>query len=391
MTEKGKETKKTLTDELLEDNFFKPPIEEVIEETAPEQKPVSEAPKESEEEKSELLFDDFLKSPVEEMPQEETPVVSDKTSSLSVPETPVSKPSVTPGTKIMVASVDESKGSKLKVIIAVLSGVIVLLIGGSVYVFTHRKVSQPEQNNLVVGAQKVEINHNKEQAAKPPLAKTEAVQEVQQQAETPVAKINNEQKGATPQPANKIAENIPPVATPQPANKIAENIPPVATPQPGTEITKQFEVILEDVKSKSAVNNARSIGEAIDNSLKFDITENKKTNTVYTLFVDKIYPSEGEATADNLKLMVANISNASIVKADGGYRILIGKYTSKAKAMSDIKNVKSAGLNGLVKETENVIYTYNIKVYPFKSIKQAEDYQTKVKRLAPKITFMEIK
>jgi hypothetical protein len=375
MTEKGKETKKTLTDELLEDNFFKPPIEEVIEETAPEQKPVSEAPKESEEEKSELLFDDFLKSPVEEMPQEETPVVSDKTSSLSVPETPVSKPSVTPGTKIMVASVDESKGSKLKVIIAVLSGVIVLLIGGSVYVFTHRKVSQPEQNNLVVGAQKVEINHNKEQAAKPPLAKTEAVQEVQQQAETPVAKINNEQKGATPQPANKIAENI----------------PPVATPQPGTEITKQFEVILEDVKSKSAVNNARSIGEAIDNSLKFDITENKKTNTVYTLFVDKIYPSEGEATADNLKLMVANISNASIVKADGGYRILIGKYTSKAKAMSDIKNVKSAGLNGLVKETENVIYTYNIKVYPFKSIKQAEDYQTKVKRLAPKITFMEIK
>ena len=375
MTEKGKETKKTLTDELLEDNFFKPPIEEVIEETAPEQKPVSEAPKESEEEKSELLFDDFLKSPVEEMPQEETPVVSDKTSSLSVPETPVSKPSVTPGTKIMVASVDESKGSKLKVIIAVLSGVIVLLIGGSVYVFTHRKVSQPEQNNPVVGAQKVEINHNKEQAAKPPLAKTEAVQEVQQQAETPVAKINNEQKGATPQPANKIAENI----------------PPVATPQPGTEITKQFEVILEDVKSKSAVNNARSIGEAIDNSLKFDITENKKTNTVYTLFVDKIYPSEGEATADNLKLMVANISNASIVKADGGYRILIGKYTSKAKAMSDIKNVKSAGLNGLVKETENVIYTYNIKVYPFKSIKQAEDYQTKVKRLAPKITFMEIK
>jgi hypothetical protein len=375
MTEKGKETKKTLTDELLEDNFFKPPIEEVIEETAPEQKPVSEAPKESEEEKSELLFDDFLKSPVEEMPQEETPVVSDKTSSLSVPETPVSKPSVTPGTKIMVASVDESKGSKLKVIIAVLSGVIVLLIGGSVYVFTHRKVSQPEQNNLVVGAQKVEINHNKEQAAKPPLAKTEAVQEVQQQAETPVAKINNEQKGATPQPANKIAENI----------------PPVATPQPGTEITKQFEVILEDVKSKSAVNNARSIGEAIDNSLKFDITENKKTNTLYTLFVDKIYPSEGEATADNLKLMVANISNASIVKADGGYRILIGKYTSKAKAMSDIKNVKSAGLNGLVKETENVIYTYNIKVYPFKSIKQAEDYQTKVKRLAPKITFMEIK
>jgi len=375
MTEKGKETKKTLTDELLEDNFFKPPIEEVIEETAPEQKPVSEAPKESEEEKSELLFDDFLKSPVEEMPQEETPVVSDKTSSLSVPETPVSKPSVTPGTKIMVASVDESKGSKLKVIIAVLSGVIVLLIGGSVYVFTHRKVSQPEQNNPVVGAQKVEINHNKEQAAKPPLAKTEAVQEVQQQAETPVAKINNEQKGSTPQPANKIAENI----------------PPVATPQPGTEITKQFEVILEDVKSKSAVNNARSIGEAIDNSLKFDITENKKTNTVYTLFVDKIYPSEGEATADNLKLMVANISNASIVKADGGYRILIGKYTSKAKAMSDIKNVKSAGLNGLVKETENVIYTYNIKVYPFKSIKQAEDYQTKVKRLAPKITFMEIK
>ncbi len=66
MDDKSKGTKKTIADELLEDNFFKPPIDDIIEEAPPEKAGLKKDVKGSKEEiekDGSLLFDDFLKSP----------------------------------------------------------------------------------------------------------------------------------------------------------------------------------------------------------------------------------------------------------------------------------------------------------------------------------------
>ncbi|MGB9735478.1 MAG: SPOR domain-containing protein [bacterium] len=381
MPEKDKTPKKTLTDELLEDNFFKPPIEDVLEESSVEEvKTPSKEAEKDEGEKSDLLFEeDFLKSPTEISPEPTVEQIKD-TASLSSVEQPRTVQPSTP--QVLVATDTGRAGNKLKIVIATLSGVLALLIVGLVYVYLHYSKLKPKEV-VVVGAQHVEIQHPEEGVTKTaPIEQKPAEQSQPPQQPQPP----QQSQPATP---GKVAEQA---STPQLSNKqITENIPPVAAPQPVTELTKQYEVILEGIKSKRMLNNAKHIGETINNSLKFDVTENKKSIPMYSLFVDKIYPSEGEATADNLKLMVVNISNASIIKADGGYRILIGKYDSKAKAMSKINDIKSAGLEGLVKETPNIVLTYDLKVYPFKSAKEAELYQTRVKTFAAKVTFEEVK
>jgi hypothetical protein len=377
MDEKNKGTKKTIADELLEDNFFKPPIEDIIEETHQNKNEIKEDAKESQkarEDKGDLLFEDFLKSPAESSLDEISELTTQETSTLSSVMGPEIKPSATSDPRVLVTQDTERTGSKLKAIIASFGVVIVLLVIGFTYIYVYHPGAKPLQNKIIQGSQSVELNNTKPGSINSKPAKAEAVQEVQQTAQSTGTGVVAEQQGN--QPSN---------------TRIAENIPPVVKTQPNTEVTKQFEVILENIRSKAALNNVKHIGQTIDNALNFDVTENKTANTAYSLFVEKVYPSEGEATADNLKLMVANISNASIVRADGGYRILIGKYNSKARTESNIKDVQAAGLKGLIKETQNISYTYNVKVYPFKSAREAETYQTKVKKLAAKVTSMEMK
>ncbi len=377
MDEKNKGTKKTIADELLEDNFFKPPIEDIIEETPQDKNETKGDESGSQKEikdKGSFLFDDFLKSPTESP--------SDEISELTVQEASISgsvispepNPSVTPSSPIVVTKNTERRGGKLKAVVVSLGVVIVLLIIGFTYIYVYHAGTKSLHNEIIQGSQKVELNNTKLGSMNSKTSQSGAVQEVQQTAQPASAAGSTEQKSN--QPSN---------------TQVAETIPPVVKTQPNTVVTKQFEVILENIKSKVALNNAKHIGQTMDNALNFDVTENKRANTSYSLFVDKVYPSEGEATADNLKLMVANISNASIIKADGGYRILIGKYNTKARAESNIKNVEAAGLSGLIKETQNTAYTYDVKVYPFKSAREAETYQTKVKKLAAKVTSMEMK
>jgi cell division protein FtsN len=374
MDEKRKGTKKTIADELLEDNFFKPPIDDIIDEASPEKNDIKEKgqePQKGTEKDGGLLFDDFLKSPAESTQDEITELSTPEISELNPAASPGFQAAAPPGPHVVVARAAEETSSKLKLIIASLGTVVVLLIIGFVYIYMHHPETKPLQSDLMQGSQSVTIDHTKPGPVQAKPVAPKAVPEAQQSV--PPAG-NAEQKSN--QPSNA---------------QVAENVPPAVSPQQNNEVAKQFEVILENIKSKTALNDVKSIGKTMDNALSFDVVENKNANTSYSLFVDSVYPSEGEATADNLKLMVANISNASVVKADGGYRILVGKYNSKARAMSNIKNIQAAGLKGLIKETQNTTYTYNVKVYPFKSAKEAETYKAKVKRLAVKVTSTEMK
>ena len=374
MDDKSKGTKKTIADELLEDNFFKPPIDDIIEEAPPEKtglKKDAKGSKEEIEKDGSLLFDDFLKSPSEALPDEVSVLTEKSAATLGSAVVPEAKTAGTAGPRVLVSQDTERSGSKLKTVIASLSAVIVVLIIGVVYLYIHhsRTVSLQNASSTESGSAAIHQVEPRPVTAKPAVTGTQ--QKTQNAAQSAAA---TEQKVNQPQ-----------------NTQVAETVPPAANPQPQKEASKQFEVVLENVRSKVALNNAKRIGETMDTALSFDVTENKKENTVYNLFVNKVYASEGEATADNLKLMVANISNASVVKADGGYRILVGKYPEKARAMTDIKNIEAAGLKGLLKDTKNTTLTYNVKVYPFQSAKEADTYKAKVKKLAARITTMEKK
>ena len=374
MDEKSKGTKKTIADELLEDNFFKPPIDDIIEEAPPEKtglKKDAKGSKEETEKDGSLLFDDFLKSPSEALPDEVSALTAKSATTLGSAVGPEAKTAGTAGPRVLVSRDTERTGSKLKTVIASLSAVIVVLIIGFVYLYIHHSRTAPLQN------------------VSSPESRTAALHRVEPR---PVivkpAATGSERK--TQNAAQSVAATGL-KGNQSPNTQVAEAVPPAAIPQPQKEAAKQFEVVLENIRSKVALNNAKRIGKTMDTALSFDVTENKKENTVYNLFVNKVYASEGEATADNLKLMVANISNAAVIKADGGYRILVGKYTAKARAMTDIKNIEAAGLKGLIKDTRNITLTYNVKVYPFQSAKEADTYKEKVKKLAARITTMEKK
>ncbi len=381
MDKKDKETKKTIADELLEDNFFKPPMDDVIDDEVPEKHGVSDAGEEGPEKSdSSLLFDEFLKSPVEISPEE--------TSELTIEERPVIPqtreaipdihPTVSASRSAAVLKTAGPSGSKMKLIIASLGGGAVLLLAVAGYFYLGHKSTDTTRSTAVTGSQTIVMTHETPPSGVQP---PEVTRESAKPAPLPDGNHENNPtvKEQTPhQPGQQVAENVPPVQTSQPAQTIQE-------------ASKQFEVALEKIKTKAALDRVKRIGASIDKSLNFDIKENTANNTLYNLYVDKIYSSEGEATADNLKLMVANISNASVIKADGGYRILIGKYNSRGPADTDMKNIESAGLKGVIKEATSKVSTYNIRVFPFKSSKDAKEYISKVRKLAFKASFSEIK
>ena len=377
MDDKSKGTKKTIADELLEDNFFKPPIDDVIEEAPPEKtgpKKVEKRSKEETEKDGSLLFDDFLKSPAEALPDEVSALSAKSVTTFGPAVGSETKTAGIPGHRVPVSRETERTGSKLKTVIVSLSAVIVVLIIGVVYLYLHHTGTGSLQNASTPVSRSAAIHQAEPRpiTEKPPAAGPERnAQNATQSA--PAAAASGQEGNKTPK------------------MQVAEAVPPAVPPQLQKKTAQQYEVILENIRSKAALDNAKRIGKAMDSALSFDVSENKKENTGYNLFVNKVYASEGEATADNLKLMVSNISNASVVKADGGYRILVGKYTSKARAMKDIKNVEAAGLKGLLKDVKNTTLTYTVKVYAFQSAKEADTYKAKVKRLAANITTMEKK
>lgn len=358
MDRKDKETKKTIADELLEDNFFKPPIDDVIEEAPPEkQGGTGIEGKAAEENESSLLFDEFLKSPVETAPEETSELTVEPARILTQKPTAKIQVHVSSSKPASVVKAAGQPGSNTKIIIASLGGAAILLVIAG-YIYLGHRTSSPAKNNAVTGSQTIVMT-------------PETPQPVQQKPSASEQPVN--------QPAQQVAENAPPVQKPQPEQVVQE-------------ASKQFAVTIEKIKTKTALNSVRRIGETMDKSLNFDIKENTaKSNTQYSLFVDKIYPSDGEATADNLKLMVANVSNASVIKSDGGYRLLVGKYGSMASAEAEKKNIEAAGLKSIIKEATNKASTYNVKVFPFRSSQNAQAYISKVKRFGAKADFAEIK
>ena len=377
MDDKTKGTKKTIADELLEDNFFKPPIDDIIEEAPQEKAGIKKDEKVSKEEiekDGSLLFDDFLKSPADALPDEVSSLTAQPATTFGTAAVTEAKTAGTTGPRVLASHDTERTGSKLKTVVASLSAVIVVLSIGLVYLYIHHSRAVSLQSATSPGSRTAALHQVEPRPIAEKPAPTGTQRQAKNAAQSAPAAATTEQKGNQSQ-----------------NTQVAEAVPPVATPQPQKEAAKQFEVILENVRTKAALKNAKRIGEAMDTALSYDVTENKKENTEYDLFVNKVYASQGEATADNLKLMVANISNASVIKADGGYRILVGKYTSKARAMVDIKNVEAAGLKGLLKGIKNTTLTYTVKVYPFKSAKEADTYKAKVRRLAAQITAMEKK
>ncbi len=364
MDDKSKGTKKTIADELLEDNFFKPPIDDVIEEASPDKGTAEEEthqPGKPGAQEESLLFDDFLKSPAESAPDEVSGLTS-RDEPVIIPSAPATATQPA-GPRVFTAQEAKKSGSPMKLIVASVGVVVVVLGIGAAYFVMHHPSPVSEPNNAVRGAQSVVVHRPEAGSApQPPAAPPAAA------AETPVQK-----------------------SSPPPAMKMAEEVPPAAAVQPPEHPAKKFEVILDNVRTKGAVNTIKRIGTGMDRALSFDIAEKKNTTTTFALYVDKVYPSEGEATADNLKLMVANIANASVVKADGGYRILIGKYASKARAAADIKNVQAAGLRDLLKPVQNTTSAYTVRAFPFPSAGAATAYEARVKRYAAKATTMEMK
>ena len=178
-----------------------------------------------------------------------------------------------------------------------------------------------------LGAQTVIVKRHRKSPA--PAAKSRAVNKV------PVKK-----------PVQKVLA-AKPVVKPKPSRpaqvKAAKIASPVVKPKPIQKVSLKFEVSLQKIRSNGVLNNVKRIAAKMDKSLNFNVKKNKITHVGFRLFVNKIYSSEGEAMADNLKLMVVNISNASVIKSDGGYRILVGKYTSRAGAMAGVKKIHSAG------------------------------------------------
>jgi len=369
MDEKKKKTKKTITDEILEDNFFKPPIEDIIDEEIEEKTKVNETEQEPVEQSENLLFDEFLKSPDEAAHD----VISDQASAATGArqESPAkAEPVVVPGKPLLVARTAEPTGSKLKVIVASLGGAVVILAIGVVLLYFHHHPNGIEHNNVIPGAQTVIVKRPKKSPV--PAVKSVTVNKV------PVKTVH------------KI-----PAVKPKPSRpaqiKVAKIAPPVVKHKPVRKVNLRFEVLLRKIGSDSALNNVKRIAAKTDRSLNFNVKKNKITHVGFHLFINKIYPSEGEAIAGSLKLIVVNISNSSVIKADGGYRILVGKYTSKAGAMAIVKSIHSAGMKELIKKVSKVTYTYNLKVYPFKSDREAKTYMAKVKKYAAKATFAKIK
>ncbi|MCL4478173.1 MAG: hypothetical protein M1381_03605 [Deltaproteobacteria bacterium] len=377
MDEKHKKTaKKTIADELLEDDFFKPPLEEVVEEPVQENKE-----KQTKAEEESLLFDEFLKSPEEAMSDVHGITTSAKYAAIDETEVKAYQPQS--GTKstqpFAVATVEKTGSSMAKIAIITLGIVVLLLSSGVIYLYLNSSANQhvPSQNE-VEGSQKVVINHPSMNENK------------QQQAAGQTSNINPQQQ-VTGHPSNISDNNIKEPQPQQPKQaEVAENVPstaPATPPNPSLQQSAQnFVVMLDTVRSKADLAVIKRIAHTTNTGLKIGSTENKTATTIYALYVKTLYPSDGEATADNLKLMMAGIQNAAIVKADGGYRIFIGKYPTRAKALTNAKGIKNAGLNELIKEIRNITVTYNINVKGFKSNKEAKTFITRVRRFALRST-----
>ncbi len=382
---KDKGTKKTIADELFEDNFFKPPIDEVIGKAEPEKPGAAAKTKGPEEKEESLLFDEFLKSPLEVTPDEGPGLtVEEAPVRIPTPAQDVRPPGAAPRSAMVIKTVEEPTGNRKGMLMGIVIGVASVALLAAGYMFFSRGSGSTRHRTGAKGSQTIVMKHGS-----PEPRPSAAAQSVPPPSQSKAATVPA--PPAAPETAPAAQEQTP---KPAPTAQVAANIPPAPKPRPVKPVhvaAKQFEVMLDTIRTKAALQDAQRIGGRMDHALKFDVKKNTTSSVTYSLVVDKVYSSEGEATADNLKLMVANVSNASIVKEDGGYRILIGKYRSKAAAVRDKKNIEAAGLKGLIKETATKTITYNVKVYPFRSSHDANVYRSKVRRFAARTTSSELK
>ncbi len=323
--EKRPPKKKSLSEELLKDDFFKPPIDDIY----PTEKETTESFLEAEPPSSSFLEDDLPISPLEDtfeplLPEEEPQVKAF-------------------GDREEVKGIDPKKialiaGGSFIVILSIIVGV--KFIGGE------------EKQTLV----QAPVAQPLTQAPAPAVPTTPPI------PATPPPSTVTKYEPPVPPPVPPIEQNMPP--EPPPPKKVIEKpvAPPVVAAKSAPKLVPRYTL---EVGRYSETEFARHNRTLIRLGLSpFSITE-KETNEINYVVVDQSY-DEAEARAASMKVeFVGGIKNKIITQSDGSFTIQAGPFTSLNKAIEAKNNISGLGLATRIDFSSSTKVVYSLRVGKF--------------------------
>jgi len=322
MVEKGRKPSnkgKSLGEELLKDDFFKPPVDEILEEDLAGEETIES-----------LTADEIL---------EEEPV------SASYPRA-------------------GSKEFPIKYVIFGGAGVVVIaVVGILLYITVLSKPKIPTSPTVQPQVQVTQIGV--------PQAPPEATQP------EPPAPAPSEPPPPEPSPAVTEKPAPPPPPQPQPSPPPKPSPPP---PQP-VAVAKapepRFSLEVGTYSSQSSFNSAfaqvKSLG--LD---PYSQTKNV-SNAIYYIYLNDSF-TPGQAKANSLKLkVIQKIASEEVPQADGSVLVRTGPFSSQGDAASMKSRLDGAGFPSRIDAVKTVSKAYVLKAGKFPTREEAEEARAKLR------------
>lgn len=317
--EKKPPKKKSLSEELLKDDFFKPPIDDIY----PAEKETAEPFLEAEPAATSFLEEDLPISPLEDtfeplLPEEEPQVKAF-------------------GDREEIKGIDPKK--------------IALIAGGSLVVVL----------SIIVGVRFLG-GEEKQTLVQAPVAQPLTQAPAPAVPTTPPPPTVTKYQPPVPPPTPPIEQNMPPA--PPPPKKVIEKpvAPPVVAAKPAPKLVPKYTLEVGRYSEREFARHNRTL---IRLGLSpFTITEKEKTEINYVV-VDQRY-DEAEARAASMKVeFVGGIKNKIINQSDGSFTIQAGPFNSLNKAIEAKNTISGLGLATRIDFSSSTKVVYSLRVGKF--------------------------
>ena len=314
--------KKSLSEELLKDDFFKPPIDDIY----PTEKGTTEPFLEAEPPAKPFLEEESPISPLEQtfepLPSEEEPQVK------------------------VFAAQEEEKGIDPKKI-AMIAG------GGLVVVFL-----------IIVGVKF--LGGGEKQTLVPALVAQPPIQTPSPSVPpTPLPPLVTEQKPPVP----PVEQRTPP--EPPPPKKVVKKPvpPPAVVAKPAPKLAPKYTL---EVGRYSKKELARPNKKLIRLGLSpFTITDKESTDVNYVVIDQKF--DEGEARAASMKVeFVGGVKNKLITQSDGTFTIQAGPFSSLSKVVEIKNKISELGFPTRIDFSSSTKVVYRLRVGKFATRSEAD-------------------
>jgi cell division protein FtsN len=427
MDSKEGSKKKGISQDLLLDDFFKPPAEEEPVESKKKEPEPKPKPKEKTSIKKDLFLDDFFSPPATEEPLKEAPpqeVKKEKEPEISTtykqvkkappspvvektPEpppvppppqrslkelleepifetkkepavttpykSPTPQPGMTPKPIVITPAPGAAEGKKFPLLPLIGGIALVIIVGvGAFLLFSGR------------GKEKVPaVEKPKTSVVEVPIQKPEV--------EAPVQKPQEEQKIAetAPEPEAGVKVQIPEGEKPAPVAKPEEVVkkpePKPVEPKPVAKVNR-FVVTVGPFKTKDEAKAQEIKVKILGYTPK--LAQATQTVEVYNLFIDPPVP-EAEANVIRLKMSIKGF-NAELVDANGNKRVKLGSYSSITEAIEKKNQAAESGYTVTIDIGKTSEKVFNLEI-GFPENDTAQDAVEKLKGLGIEARIIEKK